>query len=211
VFTGADPRFSLVDALDNTHRLDKSFLQSLVTAIAPHTDLLAAPETPVAGPAEPQKVRRISEIAAANYKHTVLDVPRSDRVVLDGLDHLQSIYIVINQEVATVKSATRLVTMLRQRYGPERVAVVLSRSDREAGIAREDVERALGVRIAHTFPSNYRVALQALNKGRPLALENHNDLSASFRRFAQQLSGVHPREKAERAPGLLARLTYRRA
>ena len=211
VFTGAEPRFSLVDAFDNTHRLDKSFLQSLVTSVAPHTDLLAAPEAPAAGPSDPQKVRRISEIAAANYTHTVLDVPRSDRVVLDGLDHLQSIYIVINQEVATVKSATRLVTMLRQRYSPERVAVVLSRSDREAGIAREDVERALGVRIAHTFPSNYRVALQALNKGRPLALENHNELSASFRRFAQQLSGIRPREQAERAPGLLARLTYRRA
>ena len=211
VFTGAEPRFSLADAFDNTHRLDRSFLQSLVTAVAPHTDLLAAPEAAAAGPSEPQKVRRISEIAAANYTHTVLDMPRSDRVVLDGLDHLQSIYIVINQEVATVKSATRLVTMLRQRYSPERVAVVLSRSDRDAGIAREDVERALGVRIAHTFPSNYRVALQALNKGRPLALENHNELSASFRRFAQQLSGIRPREQAERAPGLLARLTYRRA
>ena len=211
VFTGAEPRFSLADAFDNTHRLDRSFLQSLVTAVAPHTDLLAAPEASAAGPSEPQKVRRISEIAAANYTHTVLDVPRSDRVVLDGLDHLQSIYIVINQEVATVKSATRLVTMLRQRYSPERVAVVLSRSDRDAGIAREDVERALGVRIAHTFPSNYRVALQALNKGRPLALENHNELSASFRRFAQQLSGIRPREQADRAPGLLARLTYRRA
>ena len=211
VFTGAEPRFSLVDAFENTHRLDKSFLQSLVTAVAPHTDLLAAPETPAAGPSEAQKVRRISEIAAANYKYTVLDVPRADRGVLDGLDHLQSIYIVINQEVATVKSATRLVTTLRQRYGAEHVAAVLSRSDREAGIAEEDVERALGVRIAHTFPSNYRVALQALNKGRALALENHNELSASFRRFAQQLSGVRPHEKAERAPGLLARLTYRRA
>ena len=211
VFTGAEPRFSLADAFDNTHRLDKSFLQSLVTTVAPHTDLLAAPETPAAGPSEPQKVRRISEIAAVNYKHTVLDLPRSDRVVLDGLDHLQSIYIVINQEVATVKSATRLVTMLRQRYSSERVAVVLSRSDRDAEIAREDVERALGVRIAHTFPSNYRVALQALNKGRPLALDNLNELSASFRRFAQQLSGIRPREQADRAPGLLARLTYRRA
>ena len=211
VFTGAEPRFSLADAFDNTHRLDKSFLQSLVTTVAPHTDLLAAPEAPAAGPYDPQKVRRISEIAAVNYKHTVLDVPRSDRVVLDGLDHLRSIYIVINQEVGTVKSATRLVTMLRQRYSSERVAVVLSRSDRNAEIASEDIERALGVRIAHIFPSNYRVALQALNKGRPLALENHNELSASFKRFAQQLSGVRPREQAERAPGLLARLTYRRA
>ena len=50
--------------------------------------------------------------------------------------------------------------MLRQRYSQERVAVVLSRSDRDAEIAREDVDSALGVCIAHTYANNYRVALQ---------------------------------------------------
>ena len=34
LFTGAEPRFSLVDALDNTHRLDQVFFRNLVTQIA---------------------------------------------------------------------------------------------------------------------------------------------------------------------------------
>ena len=32
VFLGAEPRFSVVDALDNTHRLDQAFFESLVRA-----------------------------------------------------------------------------------------------------------------------------------------------------------------------------------
>jgi septum formation inhibitor-activating ATPase MinD len=52
------------------------------------------------------------------------------------------------------------------------------------------------------------VALQALNKGRPVALDNHNDLSAAFKRFAQQLAGVRPRESGK---SLFGRLTHSRS
>jgi Flp pilus assembly CpaE family ATPase len=118
---------------------------------------------------------------------------------------------VVNQDLATVKSATRLTEMLRQRYGREKVSVVLTRSDRQADIGHEDVEKAVGVSIAHTFPSDYRVALQALNKGRPLALENHNALSASFRKFAQDVSGIRHKPEPVKSTGLFGRLAPKRA
>ena len=101
--------------------------------------------------------------------------------------------------------------MLRERYGREKVKVVLSRSDREADIGESDVEKAVGCAVAHTFPSQYRVALQALNKGRPVALDNHNDLSASFKRFAHRLAGLKPERGAGRPSGLFGRLTHARS
>jgi septum formation inhibitor-activating ATPase MinD len=69
----------------------------------------------------------------------------------------------------------------------------------------------LGCAVVHTFPSNYRMALQALNKGRPVALDNHNDLSASFKRFAQHLAGERPERKVAPPSGLLGRLTHSRS
>ena len=86
-----------------------------------------------------------------------------------------------------------------------------NRSDRQADIGFDDVEKAVGSRVEHTFPSDYRSALQALNRGRPIALENHNDLSSSFRRFAQKLAGVKSERPAPKPGGLLGRLTQRRA
>jgi pilus assembly protein CpaE len=210
VFTGAEPRFSVLDALDNSHRLDQSFLRTLVIGVSPHTDLLASPDRPSVGRLDPDRMRRVIDVAASTYKHTIIDLPRSDGSVLDALDQLKSIYIVANQELATVRSATRLAATLRQRYGREKVGVVLSRSDRQAGIAHSDIEKAVGLSVAHVFPSDYRVALQALNKGRPLALDNHNDLSASFRRFAIELSGVKSEGERARPAGLFGRLTQRR-
>jgi hypothetical protein len=62
------------------------------------------------------------------------------------------------------------------------------------------VEKVVGGAIAHRFPSDYRRALLAMHKGRPLALDNHNELSASFKALARELAGMDP-EKAERAAG----------
>ena len=210
LFAGAEPRFSIVDALDNTHRLDQVFFRNLVVQIAPSTDLLASPERAPASGLDVSRIKQVIAFASTVYKHTVVDVARSDRSILEALDQLNSIFVVANQELATVKSASRMAAMLRERYGRDKVALVLSRSDRDADISQSDVERAAGCSVAHTFPSNYRVALQALNKGRPVALDNHNDLSASFKRFAHQLAGVRPARESGKS-SLFGRLTHSRS
>jgi len=211
VFTGTEPRFSVLNALENTHRLDQNLLRNLVTEVSPNTDLLAAPDRSLGGGLQPESIRKLIAFVAAVYKHTVIDLPRSDGALLESLDQLSSIFVVANQELATVRSAGRVASSLRQRYGRDKVNLVLSRSDRQADIGFDDVEKAVGSRVEHTFPSDYRSALQALNRGRPIALENHNDLSSSFRRFAQKLAGVKSERPAPKPGGLLGRLTQRRA
>ncbi len=205
VFLNVDPRYSVSDALDNTHRLDSIFFHSLVTNAGSHLDLLASPEHAVAGRADTSKIRAVIEFASSEYRYTVLDLPRADGAVLDALDMLSAIIVVVNQELAAVKSASRLAAALRQRYGVEKVLVVVNRSDRQADIGQADIERAVGGKVAHTFPSDYRLALQALNKGRLLISDNHNGLSGSLKRFAFQLAGL-THEAAPRT-GFLGRLT----
>ena len=76
----------------------------------------------------------------------MLDVPRSDAAVLDALEGVKQIVVVANQELATVRSASRMAATLRQRYGKDKLRVVISRADRLAEIGHEDVERAVGIR-----------------------------------------------------------------
>jgi len=209
IFMGVEPRFSTMDALNNMHRLDETFFRTLVVQTAPHTDLLASAERPVPGAFDRAGLQQLIAFASSVYKETVIDLPQSDGAVMDVLDDLTAIYVIANQELATVKSASRVAAMLRDRYGREKVTLILSRADRHAEIGREDVERAVGTPILHAFPSDYRVALQALNKGRPLALDNHNELSASFKKFAHRLTGTHAEHHAGRSSGLFSRLTSR--
>jgi pilus assembly protein CpaE len=209
MFLGAEPRFSIVDALENTHRLDESFFRGLLVHTSTGVDLLCSSDRVMVAPVDVRCVRALIEFAVHHYRYIVLDVPRSDASVLDALDLATRIVVVGNQELATVRSASRMAGILRHRYGKEKIFVVVSRSDRLAEIGRDDVERAIGGPVRHTFPSDYRRALAALNKGRPVTFENHNELSSSFEKFAHSLAGVE-KVQADR-PSLFGRFAKRGA
>ena len=73
----------------------------------------------------------------------------------------------------------------------------------------------MGVEISHTIPSDYRLALQAMNKGRPIVLEGSNELASAFKTFARELAGVpeasKDKEQKARATGLFGRLAPKKA
>lgn len=211
VFLGAEPRFSVVDALDNIHRLDDVFFKGLVVLSSAGPHLLASSDRQLAQTSSVQRVRSLVEFAAGLYRFTVLDVPRSDAAALDALDAASRIVVVANQEFATVRNASRIAAALRQRYGQDRVTVIVNRVDNHAEIGRDDVEKVVGTRVVHLVPSDYRAALRALNKGRPLALDNHHKLAASFRELARDLAGLSPTgPAAPESSGLFGLLRRRR-
>jgi pilus assembly protein CpaE len=167
----------------------------------------------MSAPIQAGRLKAVVEFAMRCYRFVVLDVPRADAAFDEALGLATSVTVVATQELAAIRAASRMSAALRQRYGAEKVRVVLNRYDRAAEIGSEDLERAVGGRIGHKFPSNYRLAIDALNKGRPIVVDNHNKLAASFASYARTLSGVAtPAADRTAAPpaGLLGRLTGRR-
>ena len=210
VFLGAEPRFSVADAMENTHRLDEAFFESLVVQTSSKAHLLASSERSV-GAIDLKRVPTLLHFAATHYRYTVLDLPRSEPVVLDALEGVARILIVANQELATVRNAAKMASTLRQRYGKDRVAVVISRYDKASDISREDVERVVGSPVKYTVPSDYRAALQALTKGRPIVLDSSSKLGEAYRAVAHELGGVPmPEAETQKAGGFLGMITKRK-
>jgi pilus assembly protein CpaE len=212
VFLGAEPRFSVVDALENTHRLDEAFFDTLVVKTKSGVELLASSERAVGG-AEIRRTSALLQFVASRSRFTILDVPRSEAAALDALEGVSTVVIVANQELATVRNAGRMAAALRQRYGKEHVCVVVTRFDPHAEIGRDDVQRVTGAPVAHVIPSDYRAALSALNRGRPLTLDPEQKLGRAFQQLAFELAGIKPERVVEvpKGPGLLGRLTGKRS
>jgi pilus assembly protein CpaE len=211
VYLGTSARFSIVDAIENLHRFDEAFFGSLLARTSSGVDLLTSAERPTTKPIDSKRVAAVVEFAATQYSYIVLDVSRSDPTVLDSLDHASTMVVVANQELATVTNAGRMAAALRSRYRKAKVMTVINRSDRRAEIGSHDVERAVGGSISFQMPSDYRRALHAMHTGRPLALDNHNELSASFKALAEELAGLKRERAVERPAGLIGRLAGRRS
>ena len=205
---GAEPRFSVFDALENMHRLDTAYFRGLVVRTRSEVDLLGSADRVMVKPIDTDLFRTLINFAARHYRYTVLDVPRSDATVLDALEGATTLTVVTNQELAAVRAGARLCTTLRQRYGREKIRVVVSRTDELADIRRRDVEEAVGTAVKHTIPSDYRLAVEAMNRGRPLVLDGGKPLATAYQALARDLAGLLPEKpETERSGGLFGRLT----
>ena len=207
VFLGAEPRYSVLDALENLHRFDEAFLRSLVAHTEFGVDLLGPATRPAAAPVEARQISGLVSLASNIYPNTVLDVPRSDAVALEALDQASAVVIVANQELATVRNAGRMAGALRRRYPRSRVHTIVNRADQRSDILQEDIERVVGSSIVHQLPNDYRRALEAMNKGRPVASDSHHELSAAFDALARDLAGIQVEGRTRRpGSGFLGRL-----
>jgi pilus assembly protein CpaE len=209
LFLGAEPRFTVVDVLENVHRLDDAFFSGIVEKTKVGAEFLGSSDRVSQSAADPQRIRALLDFAMRRYRVTVLDVSGSDVAALDALEIASSIVVVTSQELPSLRSAGRLTQALRARYGGSQVKAVINRFDKAAEIAKEDVERVVGVQVGHIIPSNYREAVEALNVGKPLVL-GKGQLAESLRRLAGDLGGI-PKQASQRSAGVLGRLAFRRA
>jgi pilus assembly protein CpaE len=206
---GAEPRFSVLDAFENLHKVDESFLAGLAEKTQCGAHVLASTARPVNVATSPTATRTLLELAARRFRVTVLDVPRTDPAMLEALDPATVIAVVTSQELSAVRGAAAIVATLRQRYGSQRLRVVINRYDKNGPVSAKDIAKVVGEPVACQIPSDYRVAAEAINVGRPIVSEDGR-LAKALRAAAAELVNVGKPEAAP-AAGVLGRLAWRRA
>ena len=116
--------------------------------------------------------------------------------MLEAIDAASEIVVLANQELTTLRTASRILTALRQRCGNERVKLAITRLDTNAEIGQTDVEQVLGGPVKYLFPNDYRASSSAITRGEPLILQNHSRLAGSFERLLAKLAGLATQERS---------------
>lgn len=200
LFLGVRPRFTVLDAIENLHRLDKDFLKELVSKHKSGLDILGGSEQfdrPNAQDAG--AVEELLRVLAKMYEHIVIDVGNMiNACSVAALYAAETVFLVTNPDVPSIRNAQRLIDRTRQLgAGSERIKILLNRVSDQHLIAPKQIETALGYGIHHTFASDYRTVSEALNSGVPLALTNNSDISSQFGTFTRQLVGRQDEAKSE--------------
>lgn len=193
LFLGVRPRFTMLDAIENLHRLDKDFLRELVARHKSGLDILAGSEQfdrPNAQDAS--AVEEVLRVLGRLYDYIVIDAGSSiSSCSAPALYAADTIFLVANPDVPSIRNAQRLIDRVRQLgAGGERIRVLLNRASDDHLITPKQIESALGYSIHHTFSSDYRTVSTALNSGVPLALSNHSEIAAQFDSFTRRLVGA---------------------
>ena len=193
LFLGVRPRFSVLDAIENLHRLDREFLRELVSRHKSGLDIIAGSEKfDRPGAQDAVAVEELLRVLSKMYDYIVIDAGNLiNACAVAALYAADTVFLVANPDVPSIRNAQRLVDRVRQLgAGSERIKVLLNRTTDQHLIAPKQIETALGYGIHHSFSSDYRTVSTALNSGVPLTLTNHSDISAQFGSFTKGLLGM---------------------
>ena len=215
LFLGVRPRYSLLDAIDNLHRLDREFLKELVVKHKSGLEILAGSDLfDRPGAADGGALEELFRLLAKQYEYILVDAgSQINSCTVAALYTADTIFMIANPDVPSVRNAQRLLERVRQLGAcGERVRVLLNRAAEPYLIPPKQIEAALGHPIHHTFPSDYKTVSTALNSGVPLALTGNSDIAGQFDHFTRQIldpeAGVvtPPQPARRKLPGGLERL-----
>jgi len=203
LFLGVRPRFTLIDALDNLHRIDAEFLRELVVRHKSGLDILAGgDQIDRPGPHDGPALEQLLQVLGRSYDFIVIDAGgitggASDAAVFAA----DTVYLVANPDVASIRNAHRLVDRFEQLgAGRDRLRILLNRMSDQPQIAPKQIESTLGHSLHMVFPSDYGVVSAAMNSGVPLTLTNHSALAAQFDRFTRDIVKPNAAAAAQEEP-----------
>jgi pilus assembly protein CpaE len=204
LFLGVRPRFTLIDAIDNLHRIDQEFLRELVVKHKSGLDILAGgDQIDRPGPQDAPAIEQLLQMLARSYDFIVIDAgtitnPAADVAVFAA----DTIYLVANPDIASIRNAHRLVDRFEQLgAGKDRLRILLNRTNEQNQIGPKQIETTLGHSLHMTFPSDYVVVSAALNAGVPLTLTNNSELATRFDAFTRQIVNPNSIAAAEDPKG----------
>jgi pilus assembly protein CpaE len=143
---------------------------------------------------DPGRIELLVRVLASYHAHVVVDVPHSlDAVSATALGAASHVVIVLQQSVAQVRNAVRLVRLLSQKLGMprDRIRAVVNRHQKKSTVTTGDIERALNVGPVFAIPSHYESALASLDSGVPLVESDRNSaVGRAVRELQEDLRGV---------------------
>jgi pilus assembly protein CpaE len=200
LFLGVRPRYTVLDALESLHRLDKDFLRELCAKHKSGLEILAGSEQfERPGAQDAGAVEELFRVVGKSHDYVVVDAGNQiNSCSIAALYAADTIFVVATPDVPSVRNAQRLVDRVRQLgVGGERIRILLNRASDQHMIGQKQIETALGYGIHHTFTSDYRTVSTALNSGVPLALANQSEIASQFDAFTRQI--ISPGEVADKA------------
>jgi pilus assembly protein CpaE len=185
------PQFCFTDALASAQRLDSVLLETFMTKSG-NLSILPGPKQARSNAMSGPSLAKLLRVVAGSYTHVLLDLPSSlDQELLQvATDASEAVLLIMTPELPAVWRTHRLVTLLASSGCGDRLRLILNRDNSKDEITEKEITRALNHPIFFRLPNNYSAAIQAINKGKPIVDVNHSSLATSYRKLAQQITGI---------------------
>lgn len=185
----AHPSFSVMDALQNLHRMDAALLEGLMTSTKDGLHLLAGPQQPLLSAPAPAELARLFDLLVSHYRYVIIDCSgRMDQTTRLLSDLSNAVLLVTQTDVVSLWSAGRIRLFLEEGTSRNRLRLVMNRYKKIPGFTEEEIEKVTSCKILWKIPNDYQLIAPAIDRGAPVAGHDNQDVSRAFRSLADLLA-----------------------
>ncbi len=189
--------YSILDAVNNLHRLDIHYWKALVSNGIPGVEIISSPVALAAKQApREEQVRQVLAFARPHYDFTLVDLGRSlTRLGMSALEETDEACLVTTLEVPALHQCKQIIqTLLDGGYGKNKVKLILNRSPKRLDIAPSELEKMLGLPIFFMIPNDYPELYETYAEGR--MLNRNSELGRQIAKFAAKLANIEEEKPA---------------
>ena len=195
--------YSILDAVNNLHRLDISYWKALVSNGIPGVEIVSSPLA-LASKVQPRddQVRQVLAFARPHYDWTVADLGRSlSRTAMAALEEIDEACLVTTLEVPALHQSKQIIqTLLDSGFGKNRIRLILNRAPKRLDITANELEKMLGVPIFCMISNDYPELYETYAEGR--MLNRSSELGKQMTMLAMKLAGMEEEKTVKKRFGL---------
>jgi pilus assembly protein CpaE len=213
VLLNLDHSQGITDLIENIDHMDQDFIREIM-ADGPHgIKVLLTPISPeLADLVTVDHVRRIFSELRKMFDYIIVDSSAHlGEINLEVLDHADKVVVVTSLSIPAIKN-TKLALKIFDSLSisPDRVVLLLNKSDAHSEFNKESVEANLRFPIAGQIPNDAKLVINSINRGNPFVTTHPEaEISQRIRELVAKLIPAAPiqEEAAEKKvrKGLFAR------
>ncbi len=172
---------NITDVLSSGSEVDGDLLEDVMQTHSSGVRVLLAPPRPeMAELVTIEFLKKVLIRLRATYDYVVVDTWNSFHdQVLAVLDLSDRILLLMTSEIPTIKNVKLFLEVADALgYPPDKIALVLNRSDSRGGISMQDIQRSINHPVVGGIVSDGTLAISALNRGIPFVV-SHKDSQIS--------------------------------
>jgi pilus assembly protein CpaE len=189
-FLDMRPNYTITDVTANISRLDKSFLQGVITKHDSGIFVLAEPQRLEEGVSiSGAQINRILSLLKTMFSYIIIDAQAVSERTVTAINMSDIILLVFFMSLPAIKNIKRHLRYFEKiGLGKDRLRIVINRYLKKGEITVEDAGKALNYPIFRTLPNDYNTAMSCLNKGIPLSVGGpKSQLNISIKEMADAL------------------------
>ncbi|MDD5642817.1 MAG: AAA family ATPase [Syntrophales bacterium] len=194
-FFDAQPKYTIIDVIENFERIDSAYLQSLFHPFDKYLSILPAPsrleEAEAVKPEHLEKIIRYLRNLRL-FRWIILDCcHQMDEVTLKGLELSDDILLVTSPSIPALSNAKKLLELLHLLdLGGVRSEIILNSWQKRGDLAESEVVAFLGREIAGKITFDPQLVGRSINEGRPLGeMAPRHPVCQDLRTIAGRLMG----------------------